>query len=259
MATPLTLRVVESQLLTYRRVWKGSAFSSFLQPALFLVAMGFGLGTLVDRGGQTEIIDGIAYVTYLAPGLLVANAMQTGTFESSFPVMAGMKWIKTYHAMLASPIGASGLMAGHFLWVAIRLSLVALVFGVVAAILGAMSILDALAIVPIAVLVGLAMAGPMTAFTATRTTTEGLTAVFRFGVMPMFLFSGTFFPISQLPDWLEPIAVITPLWHAVEMARRVALGVESTLPAWQHLGYLAALFAIGAYLSQRYFTQKMLP
>jgi lipooligosaccharide transport system permease protein len=75
----------------------------------------------------------------------------------------------------------------------------------------------------------------------------------------MFLFSGTFFPISQLPDWLEPIAVITPLWHAVEMARRVALGVESTLPAWQHLGYLAALFAIGAYLSQRYFTQKMLP
>ena len=259
MATPLALRVVESSLLTYRRVWKGSAFSGFLSPTLFLLAMGFGLGTLVDRGGGTEVLDGVAYVTFLAPGLLVANAMQTGTAEGSFPVMAGMKWIKTYHAILASPIGARGLVAGHFMWVAIRLALVGLVFGIVAALLGTMSIVSAMAIVPIAILVGLAMASPMTAFTATRETAEGLTAVFRFGVMPMFLFSGTFFPISQLPGWMQPLAAATPLWHAVEMARRIALGVDSALPAWQHLGYLVVLFAVGAALSMRFFNEKLLP
>ena len=259
MATPLSLRVVESNLLTYRRVWKGSAFSSFLSPTLFLLAMGFGLGTLVDQAGGSEVLDGVAYVTFLAPGLLVANAMQTGTGEGSFPVMAGMKWIKTYHAVLASPIGSNGLVAGHFMWVAIRLALVGLVFGVVSALLGAMSITSALSIVPIAILVGLAMASPMTAFTATRATAEGLTAVFRFGVTPMFLFSGTFFPISQLPGWMQPLAAATPLWHAVELARSIALGVDSALPAWQHVAYLVALFVAGAALSMRIFRQKLLP
>lgn len=259
MSTPLTLRVVESNLLGYRRVWKASVFSSFLSPVLFLVAMGFGLGTLVDGGGRTEIIEGVAYVSYLAPGLLVANAMQTGTGEASFPVMAGMKWIKTYHAILATPIGAPGLIAGHFLWVAIRLALVSVVFGLVAFALGAMALWAALVTAPIGMLVGLAMAGPMTAFTATRNSTEGLTAVFRFGVMPMFLFSGTFFPISQLPDWMEPLAIITPLWHAVELAREVSLGIETTLPIWQHIGYLVGLFVVGAWLSLKYFTEKMLP
>ena len=173
--------------------------------------------------------------------------------------MAGMKWIKTYHAVLASPIGSNGLVAGHFMWVAIRLALVGLVFGVVSALLGAMSITSALSIVPIVILVGLAMASPMTAFTATRAAAEGLTAVFRFTVTPMFLFSGTFFPISQLPGWMQPLAAATPLWHAVELARSIALGVDSALPAWQHLAYLVALLAARAALSIQIFRQKLLP
>ena len=259
MATPTALRVVESSFLTYKKVWKGSAFSSFLTPTLFLVAMGLGLGSLVDEGSGTAVIEGVEYIAFLAPGLLVASTMQTGASEGSFPVMAGMKWIKTYHAALASPVGASGLVSGHFLWVSVRLALVSLVFGVVASLLGAITFIKAIALIPIGVLIGLAIAAPMTAFTATRTTTEGLTAMFRFGIMPMFLFSGTFFPITQLPGWMQPLAAITPLWHAVELARRVALGFESTLPAWQHVGYLAGLFLAGAYLSDRYFKSKLLP
>ena len=85
MATPLSLRVVESNLLAYRRVWKGSAFSSFLSPTLFLLAMGFGLGTLVDQAGGSEVLDGAAYVTFLAPGLLVANAMQPAPAKARSP------------------------------------------------------------------------------------------------------------------------------------------------------------------------------
>ncbi len=259
MATPLAMRVIESKALTYRRVWRASVFSYFLSPVLFLVAMGFGLGSLVDRGDGSATIQAASYVAFLAPGLMVANAMQSGTGEGSFPVMAGMKWIKTYHATLATPIGSPGLVAGHFAWIGIKMALVALVFGLVATVLGAMSVLDALAVTPVAILVGLAMAAPMTAFTATRDTTEGLTAVFRFLVTPMFLFSGTFFPIDVLPGWMQPVAYVTPLWHAVEMARRFSLDWESTLPLWQHAGYLLVLFAVGAFLSLRYFTQKLLP
>ena len=259
MATPLAIRVVESNYLSYKRVWKASVFSYFLSPVLFLAALGFGLGALVDRGGGSATIEAASYAAFLAPGLMVANAMQSGTGEGSFPVMARMKWIRTYHATLATPVGASGLVTGHFAWIAIKMILIAVVFGIVATVLGAMDIGGALAVVPVAVLVGLSMAGPMTAFTASRDTTEGLTAVFRFVVTPMFLFSGTFFPIDVLPEWMQPVAYITPLWHAVELARRFALDWESTLPIWQHAGYLAVLFAVGAYLSDRYFTRKMLP
>ena len=241
MATPLALRVVESNFLTYKRVWKGSAFSSFLMPTLFLLAMGLGLGSLVDEGSGTAVIERVEYIAFLAPGLLMAAAMQTGAGEGSFPVMAGMKWIKTYHAVLASPVGATGLVSGHFLWVSVRLALVSLVFAIVASLLGAIAFAKGLALVPIGVLVGLAMASPMTAFTATRDTSEGLTAMFRFGITPMLLFSGTFFPITQLPGWMQPLAAVTPLWHAVEMARSIALGFESALPAWQHLGYLTLI------------------
>lgn len=259
MATPLVLRVVESKALTYRRVWKASVFSYFLSPVLFLVAMGFGLGSLVDRGDGSATIEAASYVAFLAPGLMVASAMQAGTGEGSFPVMAGMKWIKTYHAALATPIGARGLVGGHFAWIGIKMAIIAIVFGAVATVLGAMSVIDVLAVTPVAILTGLAMAAPMTAFTATRETTEGLTAVFRFLVTPMFLFSGTFFPIDVLPGWLQPLAYITPLWHAVEIARRFALGWESALPIWQHSAYLMVLFAVGAGLSTRFFTRKLLP
>lgn len=259
MATPLALRVMEANLVTYRRVWKGSAVSSFLNPVLYLSAMGLGLGTLVDRADAAATLGAGSYLEFLAPGLLVANAMMVGTFESAWPVMAGIKWIKTYQATLASPVGVAGLVAGHFLWIVFRLLLVSVVFLGVMLAFGATEPLGALVLVAPAVLVGLAMAGPMTAFTASRESEQGLTTVFRFGITPMFLFSGTFFPISQLPGWLQPLAVVTPLWHAVEVARRWAIGTASTLPIWLHLGYLLAIFAVGAYLAKRLLHKRLLP
>jgi len=259
MATPLAIRVMEANLMTYRRVWKGSAVSSFLNPVLYLSAMGLGLGTLVDQGDTAATLGAASYLEFLAPGLLVANAMMIGTFESSWPVMAGIKWLKTFQATLASPVGVGGLVAGHFLWVAFRLLLVSVVFLGVMLAFGATDLGAVLMLVLPAVLVGLAMAGPMTAFTATRQSEQGLTTVFRFGITPMFLFSGTFFPITQLPGWMQPLANLTPLWHAVEVARRWAIGVQSTLPVWQHLGYLVALFAVGAYLSNRFLARRLLP
>ena len=257
MQVPGTLRVVEASAITYRRVWKGSAFSSFVTPALFLVAMGLGLGSLVDRGAGAPGLEGLSYVAFLAPGLLVASAMQSGAAEGSFKVMAGMKWARTYHSVVASPVGTGGLVGGHFIWTAIRLLMVSVIFGGVAAALGAISPVAALALAPVGMLIGLATAAPMTAFTANRENTEALTAVFRFGITPMYLFSGTFFPITQLPDWLQSVATVTPLWHAVELARRIALGHSSALPAWLHVGYLVLVFVVGAALTYRSFTRRL--
>ena len=257
MQIPGALRVVEANAITYRRVWKGSAFSSFVTPALFLVAMGLGLGSLVDRGTGAPGFEGVSYVAFLAPGLLVASAMQSGAAEGSFPVIAGMKWSRTYHSVVASPAGTRGLVGGHFIWAGIRVLMVSVIFGAVAAGLGAITPAAALALAPIGVLIGLATVAPMTALTANRENTEALTAVFRFGITPMFLFSGVFFPITQLPDWLRSVAMVTPLWHAVELARRVALGHDSALPAWQHAGYLVLAFVVGAALAYRLFSRRL--
>jgi len=257
MQVPGALRVVEANAIAYRRVWKGSAFSSFATPALFLVAMGLGLGSLVDRGTGPPGFEGLSYLAFLAPGLLVASAMQSGAAEGSFPVITGMKWIRTYHSVVASPAGTRGLIGGHFIWTGIRVLMVSVIFGGVAAALGAISPISVLALAPIGILIGLATVAPMTAFTANRENTEALTAVFRFGITPMYLFSGTFFPIAQLPDWLRSVATVTPLWHAVELARRVALGHHSALPAWQHVGYLVLVFVVGAALTYRFFARRL--
>ena len=257
MQVPGALRVVEANAIAYRRVWKGSAFSSFVTPALFLVAMGLGLGSLVDRGTGAPGFEDLSYVAFLAPGLLVASAMQSGATEGSFQVIAGMKWARTYHSVVATPVGTGGLVGGHFIWTGLRVLMVSVIFGAVAVALGAISPAAALALVPVGILIGLATVAPMTAFTANRENTEALTAVFRFGITPMYLFSGTFFPINQLPDWVRSVAALTPLWHAVELARRVALDHNSALPAWQHVGYLILMFVVGAALTYRFFARRL--
>jgi len=259
MATPVALRVVEANFMTYRRVWKGSAVTSFVNPILYLAAMGLGLGALVNETSAATTLGAASYLEFLAPGMLVANAMIAAAFESSWPMMAAIKWIKTYQATLATPVGIGGLVGGHFIWITVRLVLVSVVFIVVMLAFGAAGLSDAIVLLIPAVLIGLATAGPVSAFTATRDSEQGLVMLFRFGITPMFLFSGTFFPITQLPEWIQPFAYVTPLWHAVEVARRMAIGTATTLPIWQHLAYLVALFVVGAWLTGRFLARRMLP
>lgn len=252
-----TLHVFESRARTYRHVWRASVFSTFLSPTLYLLAMGLGLGSLVDRGDAGASMPGGSYLAFLAPGLLVATAMQIGAGDSSWPVMAGMKWQKTYHAALATPVGTADLVRGHVLWVAVRLVMAALAFVVVMAAFGAAELVQGLAATPAAILTGLAFATPVMAYAATLEQDTGLGAMFRFGIVPMFLFSGTFFPITQLPGWLQPVAYVTPLWHGVELARGAALGLTTSAPWWVHAGYLAIVVAVGLRLAERQFRRRL--
>ncbi|MEX1091706.1 MAG: ABC transporter permease [Acidimicrobiia bacterium] len=253
------IRVVESELLGYKRTWRGTAISSFVNPFLFLTAMGFGLGSLVDSGeGDLSI----SYLTFVATGLMAASAMQNGASDGAFPVMAGIKWRKSFEGAIATPISPADIVVGRFLWSIVRLTFVLVVFGIIATLLGAMEFVSAMKAVPPAVLTGLAFSTSVTAFTITREDDTSLSTMFRFGIIPLFLFSGTFFPISQLPDYLQPIAYVTPLFHGVELVRKVALpGVDSTvvtsIPVWVHIAYLVVLTAVSLYLASRWLDKRL--
>lgn len=251
-----TLRVVEAHARVYRRTWRGSVISTFLSPVLYLLAMGIGLGTLVNRGAGSASV-GVPYLTYLAPGLLAATAMQTGAGDGAWPVMAGIKWTKTYFATLATPVGIRDLVVGHLGWVAIRMTFVSTVFVAIMAAFGAVPIgVGLLAVIP-AVLTGLAFAAPVTGYAAWLKHDTGLSNLFRFGIVPMFLFSGTFFPITQLPGWMQPLAYAVPLWHGVELTRGIALGVPTTFSPALHIAYLLVWIVAGALVAFRTFTKKL--
>src|SRR5215212_8929845 len=224
-------RVVESRALQYSRTFRASIFSSFLNPVMFLLAMGVGLGTYVDRSGTaSQALGGLSYLQFLAPGLLAATAMQAAAFESTFPIMGGLTWQKTFHAMYATPVSARDIVVGNLVWIAIRLTSIAAIFTVVMAVFGAAASPLILLGIPAAVLTGMAFAAPIAAFSATQTTPEKFNAVFRFGITPLFLFSGTFFPLSNLPEMIRPIAWLSPLWHGVELTRGLALGTIGGAP-----------------------------
>ena len=252
-----TLRVIEGHLVHYRRTWKASAAASFLTPVLFLVAMGMGLGSLVDDGGSATDLPGTNYLTFLAPGLLVASAMQLSAGESTHPVLAGFLWQKRYVAAAATPVSPANLVWGHLGALALRLALSATVFALIMRAFGIVTIDRAMLTVLPAVLTGLAFAALITAVVATTQSQYLAVAIMRFGIMPMFLFSGTFFPVSHLPAIIQPIAYATPLWHGVDLARSVALGTTVSLPPGVSIAYLLMWVLGGTLLGIRAFTRRL--
>jgi lipooligosaccharide transport system permease protein len=251
------LRVLEAEAVHYRRAWRGSVVSTFLTPILYLLAMGVGLGQLVDRGAGEAALD-VPYLAFLAPGLLAATAMQTGTGDAAWPVMAGIEWRKSWLAILATPVRVQDLVVGHLAWTGVRLVTMALWFAVVMRLFDVAPLGRSLLAVLPAVLLGLAFSGPVMALTAVLKSSQGLTNLFRFGVVPLFLFSGTFFPVEQLPDWIEPVAVVTPLWHGAELVRASALGNAPAWPAVAHVAVLAAFLVAGTALATRNLRRRLL-
>lgn len=253
----MVLRAFGYWMAQYRRVWRGTAISTVLEPVGFLAAMGLGLGVLVDNGTGTANLPGSGYLEFIAPGLLAATAMQSASFESTYPVMGAIKWNKQYHAMLATPLRVRELLAGHLLFAAFRFTISVSVFLVVIAAFGAVESPWAVLCVPVGVLTGLAFAAPIFGFAAMQENDSGFAMLFRFGIAPMFLFSGTFFPISQLPDWLEPVAWATPLWHGVDLCRDLTLGHPSLGASAVHVSYLTIWVVGGFVLALRAFQRRL--
>jgi lipooligosaccharide transport system permease protein len=247
MAFAPAARVLQRNLLVYRRTWRGSLFGSFLTPFLYLGAMGIGLGSLMQ---QSDAFGGYNYLHFLGPGILAATCMQSATFESTFPIMSKITWRKNYDAMLATPLEVRHLVVGELAWIGFRVLTIAIVFLTVMTVFGIPRGPMALLAVPAAMLTGLSFSAAVIAFAATQRNDAGFAWLFRFVINPLFLFSGTFFPIERLPDPMEWVAAATPLYHGVALVRGTILADAEMLAAWPlHVGYLVLFLSAGAYVA----------
>jgi lipooligosaccharide transport system permease protein len=244
--------VLEHRAVQYRRTFRSSVFTSFLSPILFLTAMGVGLGGYVDRSGGAAL-GGLTYLQFLAPGLLAATVTQSAAFEATFPIIGGLNWQRTFHAMYATPLSPRDIALGNLAWMAVRIAMIATVFTIVIVAFGAAHSPLVVLGIPVAVLTGMAFAGPIAAFSATQRNPNRFNVIFRFGITPLFLFSGTFFPIESLPGFLQPVAWLSPLWHGVDLTRGLVLGTLGQNPPVMlaHVVILSAIVVVSTWATTR--------
>ena len=243
-------------LTVYRRIWRSSIWSSVLGPLFYLGAMGFGLGSLVDRHG-TASLGGVSYLAFVAPAILAVSAMNTAMGEASYPVFGSVKWNKIYIAAQASPLRPGDIFRGHLMFMTMRIAMNAAVVTVFMWAFGATRSAWVVLAWPAATLTGLAFAAPVAAWAVTVTSENSFAYLFRFGMMPLMLFSGTFFPLSQLPGWLRLLAYATPLWHGVNLCRMLSLGHLDPPVALVNVAYLAGLAAAGVWAGDRTYRRRL--
>ncbi len=256
MNLALSLRVYEFWLVQYRRAWRGTVITSIINPVFYLGALGVGLGSIVNKSGGQPL--GVPYLDFVAPGLLAAAAMQIASGDSTWPVMASFRWTRQYFAMQATPLGVRDIFVGHQLYMASRIAATSAIYLAIIAAFGAIDSWLAVFTLPAVTLLGLAFTMPTAAYAATQTSEGAFVPYNRFVIVPMFLFSGTFFPVSRLPLPLEWIAYATPLWHGVDLCRELTLGNVHLLRALGHAAYLL-LFVVAGYIwGQRTYTRRLL-
>ena len=255
VATPMWLRAAGYWGYQYKRTWKSSVATSFLIPILYLAAMGIALGSLIDK--HSHGVGGVSYLAYLAPGLLAGTSMQIGTNDMMYPVLGAIKWMRTYLAMLAGPLSVYDVLIGHLAWVATRIAIVVSIYLAVMAAFGTIFSFWAVLALPVAVLTGMAFGAPMAAFAATLDKDSGFSTLYRFVIIPLFLFSGIFFPISQLPLVLQLVAYISPLFHGVSLCRDLTLGTVHLWPDLGHAAYLCLWVGAGYAVGRHTFAKRL--
>ena len=235
----------------YRRTWRGTVVSSFALPLLYVLAMGVLLGKQVDAASGPATREGAAtYLAFVVPGLVASTVMQTAVGEMTFPVLGLIKWSKAYYSMVATPLAVVDVVLAHLLFVVFRLATVAGVFLVVTAPFGVFaSVPGVLEAFLACLLTGLAFAAPVYAVSARVTSESMFTLIYRVGVIPLFLFSGAFFPVGNLPHALASVARVSPLYQGVDLVRMLALGHVDASRALVHVVYLGVLVGVGTWLA----------
>jgi lipooligosaccharide transport system permease protein len=242
--------------LVYKRIWYRSLFFGFLQPLMFLAAMGIGVGGLLNATNP-HAFGSAGFIGFLGPGLMGATAMQTATFESTYPIMNKIMWGRNYEAMLSTPLNTRNILFGELGWIGFRLGTVSTVFLSVLAIFGVTKSPLALLAIPVVMLIGAGFSSWLIAFAATQRNDIGFSWVFRFVINPLFLFSGTFFPLTQFPTVVQVIAWFTPLFHGVELLRGLILANLDLIAAPWHVAYLLAFAGIGTLLADRSLARRL--
>ena len=223
-----TFRVWQRNMTIFRKYWKTILFPNFIEPLLFLAALGLGLGAFIREGG----IEGMTYVQFIAPGLLASNAMFAASFESTFNTFVKLKIDRIYDAIVTTPVNAEDVVAGEYLWAGTRACLYGTGFLAVLAVLGftlspeapLISSFWALLIPPMLLVIGVMFSVMGTLFTSLIQRIDLYAYYFTLIVTPLFLFSGIFFPVDNFPAPAPQIAWFTPLYHAVNVCRELAMG-----------------------------------
>ncbi len=256
MPVPPALRSAEREWRFFRLTWKGTAFTTFVSPTLMLLALGVGLGGLVDGGDE---LGGLDYLEFLAPGLAVAAAAQMAAGLGLWPIMAGHRWIGFHRAMANTELTPAQIAVGYLTWVLVRATAQAAVFLAVAAVLGAVSSPLGLVAAPVAGLTACALAAPLVAYTATCDSDGPFDPIMRVVATPLYLFSGSFFPLTQLPEPIQVVAKIFPLWHGIELARAATAGLGSAWWPPAHLAVIVAWLVVGVAVARRTFPARLTP
>ncbi|WP_344485882.1 ABC transporter permease [Glycomyces endophyticus] len=248
-------RAFTLQLALFRHVWHGTVFTSVLLPILYMVSIGIGVGAYIDSAS----VGGLTYAEFIAPGLICSVAVMMLGNDMVFPVFGGYAdWGGGYLAQRATPLRPVDILNGHLAYaVLFRPFTNCTIVAVVLACFGVFASWWAVFAVIAAALVSAAMAPWLHCWASSIKNDSNLNMIFRFAVMPISLFSGVFFPASEMPGFLQPLVWASPLWHGTELARAATADVPSALPPYVHIAYLALLAVTGWFAARRVIERRL--
>jgi lipooligosaccharide transport system permease protein len=232
---PAITGVLVREIVNFSSYWRSSTFSSTVEPTIYLLAFGFGFGSLVSRVGNYD------YVDFIGTGIVATAVLFSSAFPAMFGTFVKYQFQRTYDAILAAPVDTEELVTAEALWIAMRASVFGCVPMIVAIVFGLPPAWGMLTVPFIAFLAGYGWAcfGIMTAGFAKSI--ENFSYIVSAVLTPLFLVAGTFFPIDGLPEWAQVLAQLNPLYHCVQLVRHAAFGFEG----WEDLWNVTALVVFG--------------
>ncbi len=245
---------LEHQFSRYRTTWRPTIVSGLVSPVLFLLTIGFGLGSQIE---DTSTLGTNDYAAYVGPGVLAAVAMLQGGSLGLWPTLGALKWEGTYEAVLSTPLTAPELATGHILWIGFRIVVGSTLYVIVLTLFGLVESPLAVLAPLVAGLVAMSFTAPVSAFSASRESDEGFSLISRLIFTPLFLFSGAFFPVSQLPVAVSWISRVTPVWHGVELCRHLINGEMQPLDDLAHIAVIVLWIVAGWLAARRTFSNRL--
>jgi lipooligosaccharide transport system permease protein len=247
------LKLLQRNLLAYKHFWIAFV-SGFFEPLFYLVAVGFGVGQFIETVpyGSTQL----EYAVFLAPGLLAASTLNGAVFDGFFSPFFKLNWMKTYEGIITTPIGIPDIALGEIVWALMRGTIYGAGFLIVMLVLGLVESMWAVLALPAVMLSAGALSAGAMVLTGLTKEISSLEKVMTLVVFPLFLFSGTFFPVTLYPDFLRPIVQATPLFHSASLLRDLTTGEVGSNTLW-HATYLVAMFVLAGGLAIRLMRRRL--
>ena len=248
------LKLFHRNLLAYKHYWVAFV-SGFFDPLFYLVAVGFGVGQFVETVPYGNA--NLEYAVFLGPGLLAAATLNGAVFDGFFSPFFKLNWMRTYEGIFTSPVGIADIAVGEILWALMRGTIYGAGFLIVMLVLGLIQSAWALLALPAVMLSAGALSAGAMVLTGVTKEISSLEKVMTLVMLPLFLFSGTFFPVSLYPTYLRPVVMATPLFHSASLLRDLTTGLVTTGTVG-HIAYLAVMFVVAAGLAVRLMDRRLI-